>query len=309
MVFLQTFKEAFENFNPAGHFLRSLGFDYEPAIFMDTASHLHQPLKELHGEANCRHFCLGESGDITTIPPSHFGRVDGLVSGPPCPPFSSIGQRLAEADERAEVFRAVHNHICYQGSLGMFFFVIEMVMGQDASRSVGGVRQPSFYEDWIHQLSLEAPMFLVSSFPLNTQEYGLPQCRPRIYTVGVHRALTRQPAPRPPPIHYDKSAAWHQILHPAIEKNREFALTPQQRINLAVCKGVASRKAWTNPICLSLDRDPTKAWGGMCRYDGVVSTLRTGNEMLWLLEMQPAPRKVLQDHFPFYLILESGPTF
>ena len=32
---------------------------------------------------------------------------DGLISGPPCPPVSTIGVRLGEADARAEVFYVV----------------------------------------------------------------------------------------------------------------------------------------------------------------------------------------------------------
>lgn len=58
--------------------------------------------------------------------------------------------------------------VCHQGSLGMFFFIVEMVMGQDTARKKDGSQHPSFYEEWLRALAQEAPMFLVSSFQLNT---------------------------------------------------------------------------------------------------------------------------------------------
>ena len=45
----------------AGHFLRSLSFSYEPALFLDTAAYLRGPLAALHGEEVCSQFLLGQA--------------------------------------------------------------------------------------------------------------------------------------------------------------------------------------------------------------------------------------------------------
>ena len=45
----------------AGHFLRSLSFSYEPALFLDTAAYLRGPLTALHGEEVCSQFLLGQA--------------------------------------------------------------------------------------------------------------------------------------------------------------------------------------------------------------------------------------------------------
>ena len=56
--------------------------------------------------------------------------ADGLVSGPPCPPYSTMGQRLGTADPRANVFLIVAKwilHLVRYGSLR--FFVVENASG------------------------------------------------------------------------------------------------------------------------------------------------------------------------------------
>eukprot|EP00969_Alexandrium_andersonii_P044041 1932082-Alexandrium_andersonii.AAC.1 len=44
-----------------------------------------------------------DTGNVNTKPLDSLADADGLVSGPPCPPYSSIGLRKLEADARSTV--------------------------------------------------------------------------------------------------------------------------------------------------------------------------------------------------------------
>ena len=94
------------------------------AVAMSSSFMRYGPLKELHGEANCSHFFWAK---VETSPLSLYSSIS---LWPPCP-RRATACRSRRKFAWAEVFRAVHKHMCYQGSLG----ITEMVMGQDASRS------------------------------------------------------------------------------------------------------------------------------------------------------------------------------
>ena len=72
---------------------------------------------------------LGESGDIMRVAPASIPDADGLISGPPCPPFSSGGKRLCFDDARARVFDQVIVWIKELYKRGLLFFIIENVEG------------------------------------------------------------------------------------------------------------------------------------------------------------------------------------
>ena len=62
-------------------------------------------------------------GDILAVDVSTLDlETDAVISGPPCPPFSSIGKRLIECDMRSCVFIAVMHWIVYLATSGMLAF-------------------------------------------------------------------------------------------------------------------------------------------------------------------------------------------
>ena len=158
-----------------------------------------------------------------------------------------------------------------------------MVPGQDHQYRSGGVRQPSYYSQWLRDFSTKAPMFSLGSFVLDSRKYGLPQGRQRIYTVGLSRKFTATVPTRPLPF-AQGDAPWSKILHPGLPPDREEHLTPQQKHNLKiVLKDIHQSGNWTNPISFSADRNPKLPFGAMVRRDGCCGTLRTSNEMIWLV--------------------------
>ena len=189
-------------------------------------------------------------------------RVDFVTTGPPCPPFSSIGPRKSEKDHREPVFRKVTDCIVHQGSLGCYGFMLEMVTGiAESSHRPWGSQTYCFnyYEEWLCDLQRRAPMFHLHTWALQTSDY-LPQSRMRLYTIGIHRDFAPPcglPSPSPPRSTW--RVALQDLLHKGLCPINEGVLSPQQRQNLMVVK----QSLALQPIghggcihCISVDRDP-----------------------------------------------------
>ena len=114
----------------AGHALRMMGIPAEPTHLYDLREHLRPALLRLHGESAAGRLHLGPTaGNILELDPSKMAPVDGIVAGPPCPPWSAIGLRLGQDDGRAAVFSHVVEMIIEFGRRGALFFVLENVPG------------------------------------------------------------------------------------------------------------------------------------------------------------------------------------
>lgn len=107
--------------------------------------------------------------------------VDGMIGGPPCQGFSSIGRRRPD-DPR----RALFGHFCRLiGELEPAFFVVENVLGlrQKGARDVldAGLEMiPRAYD-------ISLPLVLDAS------HFGAPTRRKRLFVAGVHRDRGRLP--------------------------------------------------------------------------------------------------------------------
>jgi DNA (cytosine-5)-methyltransferase 1 len=112
--------------------------------------------------------------DVSRLPFATWApRVDVVVGGPPCQPWSTGGKRLGEADPRDgwPIFLQALEAIKPQA------FIAENVVGFAA-----GVRRPVY-----HALTqrLEALGYNVTAKVLNAADYGVPQRRLRLVIVGV----------------------------------------------------------------------------------------------------------------------------
>ena len=240
---------------------------------------------------------IGWGGDIMAFDTATMQRVDFVVTGPRCPPFSSIGVRKAGFDKRAQVFWKVTEIIKHQGELGCYGFILEMVPGIASKFHGSTTSSYSYYENWLQYLQDFAPMFRLHTWELQTSDY-LPQKRLRLYTVGIRRDHAPPHGLAPPsPI---GGSTWcvglQDLLHMGLPPIDEGMLTPQQRHNLAL----AQQHIASEPIghggcisCIAVDRDPAQAWGKHMRHDGTIATLRTQNELLWLYKADSDGRTVL----------------
>jgi len=272
--------------------LRALGWhDFELKYACDVDPKLLAGLLAVHGPIGLGGpgVAIGHSvGNLLLMDVRPWERVDIVVAGPPCPPWSSIGLRHSAADPREQVFQKVTECIIHQGQLGCYGFIVEMVTGMDSrSVSCGG---ETYYAAWREQLRREAPMFTVYCWHMETSDY-LPQHRARLYTVGIHRdaLLGRHVSPPLPPL--VPPVALEAMLHKGLRRIDEDSLSPQHRANLAAAKLIIARHRQSKSgatglgapmVCLAVDRCPEKTWGLPMRFDGLVCTLRTCNEMIWL---------------------------
>jgi site-specific DNA-cytosine methylase len=276
---------------------------FEIIYAFDVDPELASALVHLHGPQGASNLQVGRAGNILESDVTAWERVDFVIAGPPCPPFSSIGLRRQDLDQREAVFRQVTNVILHQGNLGCFGFIVEQVPGIDhLTRDRSAVGRQSYYAEWLSELRAKLPWYKIHSWPMSTSDY-LPQARNRLYTVGL---LSRAMIPMvmsPPPMSNDfrQRAALGDLLHKGLCPVDESCLTSQQRANLSKFKSkivksfqlyyasFSSARPTTSdcfayPVaCCAVDRDPEKTFETGVRIDGNLPTLRTSNELLWLV--------------------------
>lgn len=249
----------------------------------DIDESLRAPLAALHGDAVADGFQLGRpNGDILTVDVTDWERVDLVVSGPPCPPWSAIGLRGSKQDVREVVFQQVTNIVVDQAQKGCFGFILEMVPGIDQKGSAG---EQTYLATWLAQLRVRAPMLRVFCWLLNTADY-LPHHRRRLYIVGVNWPLVRG-SPVPPRVPYCAAASratLEGVLHRGLSPLDEGWLPPPLRLNLAAWKQRLRREPGTLEVVatISVDRDPSMSFGPLVRTDGLVGALRSHNELNWI---------------------------
>ena len=181
-------------------------------------------------------------------------------------------------------------------------------------------------------------MFRIDTWLMNSRDY-VPQNRPRLYTVGVSRELLGDAGIPPPMPQARLRAPLGEALHRGMPPVAENMLTPHQRNNLNMTKPLLRARLlersfylpctpttgalgrFQPPIaCFSVDRDVEKQFGQSMRWDDATPTLRTGNEMLWLLKfsetgdvlvsrcLHPVERLALQGFPPELALFMSKKT-
>ena len=258
-------------------------------------------LQVVHGYAAVERWNIGPSGDLLAVDEANLLDVDVLIAGPPCPPWSSIGLHGGSDDVRAQVFFKTTAIIIDQARRGVLLaFVIEMVPGMAHVVAPTGRRgdRQSYYDKWSAGLKRDLPDFDIHSWSMQTSDY-LPQNRERLYTVGIRRAILHGSVLVPPTL---PSSARRfrvelaEVLHAGLPSVMEDDLTGQPKANLTTMKrrllSCRSQGAAMS-CCISIDRDPLMKFGAYVRMDGDVCTLRTQNEMLWILVVDDAGRVVV----------------
>jgi site-specific DNA-cytosine methylase len=266
--------------------LKEVGWDgIEVVHAFDVDTELIPALQALHGRRLVEGWNLGSTGDLLRVDLEAWQDVDLIISGPPCPPWSSIGQQKSRGDCRARVFERVTEAIKEQARRGVLLgFVIEMVVGISHCRQ--GV---SYHEEWMCDLQNSLAEFYVCAWTMQSADY-LPQYRERLYTVGLRRDVLGTGLLLPPRLPSSAQlvrASLNDILHQGLPQNCEECIHGQQQANLMEVKRriLAYRPQGAEACyCFSIDRDPNmSAFAQGRRSDGNVCTLRTNNECIWVL--------------------------
>ena len=149
-------------------------FDNDPVLassypinFPDTKMYI-RDVAEVRGEELC----------------SEIGRIDGIVGGPPCQGFSSIGKRLP-GDPRRQL---LHHFFRIVQEVGPTFFVMENVCGLAYADARGELDAALGLVDDTYDI-LGPTIF-------NAADFGAATQRSRLFVIGMHKdrceAMTAQ---------------------------------------------------------------------------------------------------------------------
>ena len=252
-------------------------------------------LKKVHGikphENLPSQFHLGRSGDVTKVKVRSLPDADLLVTGPPCPPFSSIGKGGFFSDPRYEVFKAVLRWIRRLTRTSLRRFVIENVMGM-LRRPKDGGQSPA---DWVMQyLNSDRGDWHIECLRMDSACTA--QNRPRIYIVGVRCANLAKavllPAPRLPP------QILADIVDGAVPNTPLSELSANQRSNLRKYKHFLAGEKWGRKhiplwghiVAVEIDRNPDRKWGVRVALHGRSMCLRAGHDRIFLMSSGASQR-------------------
>ena len=212
--------------------------------------------------------------------------VDGLVSGPPCPPFSSMGHRLHELDPRAHIFLTVCAWIIHLATHGkLSWWILENVSGMKKRRAG---QDCSFAEWFLFEVrSLLPEGWQVQLLEANSCHCCLPQDRARIFFVGTSALLRQTPLQRrilaQPPLERDR-VGLSNFLDPVSSPADYDSLTMLQQLHVMTQLEKFQLEVGKRDVVGVVDiaRDPDKERDSAYKVDGV-RCLRTNNKHLWLL--------------------------
>ena len=265
----------------------------------DVTAAVAPALQKLCVDDSCLH--VGASrGDVTRVDLADLDlETDAVISGPPCPPFSTMGARLIEMDSRSNVFISVALWILHLARRGrLAFWCVENVAGILRKRSGSGM---SFGEWFVAEMDLNLPQgWLVQVHNHNSIDCLLPQSRPRVFFVGVAPSLQVS--------RFQKRLLWQPLLSWPRVRLTDFidmeaspedwaALTIRQQLNvesqLAEFASLLKKspRAEVSVALIDSSRDPHgKVDAGICIEAS--RTLRTNNLGLWLLPSEDLKDKI-----------------
>ena len=117
-------------------------------------------------------------GDIRNIDIESLPKADVVVGGFPCQGFSMANRKRAIDDERNFLYRFFYNAIKIKQPK---FFIAENVKGILSLGKGEAIKQ--IVADF------ENAGYIVSVFPVNMANYGVPQTRQRVIIIGQHNSL------------------------------------------------------------------------------------------------------------------------
>jgi DNA (cytosine-5)-methyltransferase 1 len=268
----------------------------------DTDAELGQILNNLHGESSAVH--LGpEQGDIMKARTDSFPSANIAIAGPPCPPWSSMGNKHSFDDKRADVFWKVVDIVLHQastGSLGMF--VLENV--EALTHKVKGLAL-SPLQTIMARLQADLPdNWALGAHVCSALDFGLPQRRRRVYIVG-HRSDLFGDTPFAEPKHFElryqlSTFLQHNGLH--ARPCDTAPGTPLQRQNLVDWKS-AYDNFMIHPVnagslaIVDITRTPSgrTTWGSKTLNPDIVECLTASGPNLHLFSLGEGIGKLSTD--------------
>lgn len=129
-------------------------------------------------------------GDLTKLNPNDLPDFDVMLAGFPCQTFSIVGKRAGLNDDRGQIIYYLTN-ILKQKNVP--YFILENVKGlinHNKGETLKSILE--LLSDTGYQVYYQV---------LDSQYYGVPQMRERIYFVGIRKNIHHTPFEFPKPVH------------------------------------------------------------------------------------------------------------
>ena len=233
-------------------------------------------------------------GDIMKTDLRDFPCANAVVCGPPCPPFSACGSRLALGDCRARPFERCMEIIAdldkrnTGDDLGgiqqpkLMFFMIENVEGIMHRPSSGAQPPLDILSGTLR--TLMGPTWVVQAVRVNSLTFGLPQSRGRVYVVGRKSMYYPVRLPRQP-TQFARQVTPAELLD--LADRTPDPLTARQAECMAAYKALYRESLDSHDFrgkfaFVELGRDPTGAtrWGGNAARIDRCQCLRASGPMM-----------------------------
>ena len=232
------------------------------------------------------HFHAGrQGGDIQRVKLRALPDADMLVSGPPCPPFSSQGKRRNFADSRAKVFFVVLSWIFHLARRSLKCFVLENVMGMLRKGRTGGQAPVDIV---LAKLRRRLPDWHIEMVLMNSTCTG--QSRKRVYVVGYVTTRVAWPSPLQQALPRLPVAPLSSIVRTGHPNTPLHVLGDGLRRNLKkhlklLTPKMNDKRFRGQFAVIEVDRNPERTWGAKARVDGLCHCLRAGHHQLFLISL------------------------
>ena len=274
-------------FESPGRSMTELNMPYEVKGAWEVAAGPCKVLRSMYATRPDRvnFHCGPRDGDICSVNPKSLPDAEGLISGPPCPPFSGIGKSGGWQDPRAKILLRILKWLRVLVRRGCLrFFILENVVGILRAK-------------WKFLLRLRKvlrPEWHVEVLRMSAESTG--QSRKRVYIVGVKCPGGMSPGKTQVKRHLLKlpdRPLSSVILN--LPNAKKAALTSKQRVKLEDClRQLAERcRQRRGGIAVyELNREFGGAFHGS-RTNDVAPCLRHSGVPLWLISMDnPTGAKV-----------------
>ena len=124
--------------------------------------------------------------DVRKLSPENLPFGEVFLSGFPCQPFSSAGSRLADLDDRGNLYLECLRFIRVQNP---YFVVFENVTGILTAKNKDGSSFVQTVLDLLGKCGMGYDTYIETLF---APDYGVPQKRKRVFIIGVRKDLSIQ---------------------------------------------------------------------------------------------------------------------
>lgn len=174
-----------------------------------------------------------EIKDIALVDKTRLPKVDIVLAGIPCQPFSNAGNRKSVNDSRGTLFEHVMDILNRENKPKIVLF--ENVRGFLSAKDNEGIKMPERMK-----MELEKVGYNFYYRLLNASDYGVPQNRYRVVMLGIRKDIDKGFA-FPDPIADKSKLVVGEVLKKPLPKDEEtevWELSPQsQKIILHIPEG------------------------------------------------------------------------